>query len=217
MGTDFSNHQCFVREAQPAKVRSAIIRQIQIVMSEIGYQQISFEKQAGRSFAIGPAERWLWIGDSAGSTETADSEAFHRLSLRLSEIAPVVDVLMSDSAAIHFYSYVEGELVDKYGNAAFPFFQFKTSEETSEFQGKPEQWVRYLQDVNDVTALRSLWMQEWGADRILSQTIDLFGMNPLFYDVGYTHDNEGVSMKYMEYLAGEINPSIFDELHFQRR
>lgn len=82
-----------------------------------------------------------------------------------------VDVLMSDSAAIHFYSYIGGELVDKYGNAAFPFFQFKTSEEVSEFQGKLELWVRYLQDVHDITVLRSLWVQEWGADKILSQTM----------------------------------------------
>lgn len=216
MGADFSNHQCFVGEAQPTEVRSALICQIQIAMSEMGYQQISSENQAERSFVIGPAERWIWIGDSAGSTETADSGAFRQLSLRLSEIAPVVDVLMSDSAAIHLYSYIGGELVDKYGNAAFPFFQFKTSEEASEFQGKPELWIRYLQDVNDLKALRSFWVQEWGADRILSQTMTLFGMNPLFYDVGYTHDDEGVPMKYTEYLAGKINQSVFNELHFQR-
>jgi hypothetical protein len=146
MGADFSNHQCFVGKAQSTEMRSAIIRQIRAVMNEAAYQQTFSEHQAERSFVIGPPERWIWIGDSAGSTETSsDPEDFHRLSLRLSQIAPVVDIWMSDSAAIHFYLYTEGGIVDKYGNAAFPFFKFKTSEEASKFQGKPELWARYLQ------------------------------------------------------------------------
>jgi hypothetical protein len=123
---------------------------------------------------------------------------------------------MSDSAAIHFYSYVGGKLVDKYGNAAFPFDKFKTDEEAFEFRGKPELWVSYLEDVNDIAALRSVWVQEWGADEILFQTMNLFGMNPLFYYVGYTHDDEGLPMKYTDYLEGKLNQSVFDELHFQR-
>ena len=51
---------------------------------------------------------------------------------------------MSDSAAVHFYLYRQGELVDKYGNAAFPFVKFKSEAEVLPFRGKVELWTDYL-------------------------------------------------------------------------
>jgi hypothetical protein len=53
MGADFSNHQCFVEKAQPTEVRFAIMRQIQIAMSEMGYQRgCADERQCSHSLLL---------------------------------------------------------------------------------------------------------------------------------------------------------------------
>jgi hypothetical protein len=48
-----------------------------------------------------PPDRWIFVGDSAGSTEDTDPDPFDSLSNCLSFIAPTLSVKMSDSAILH--------------------------------------------------------------------------------------------------------------------
>src|SRR5262245_18138746 len=144
MGTDFSNHQLFVGAADPARLRADIVAELKRLMSRNGLKEAANEEDASRSFVIGPAERWVFIGDSAGSTETADPDGFDAVSAALSLLSPTVALNMSDTAAVHFSLYRYGKLVDRFGNAAFPFNRFPTPEEAAAYRGQPELWSDLL-------------------------------------------------------------------------
>jgi hypothetical protein len=216
MGGDFSNHQCFVGKANAQEVRRRLISEILSTLNNAGYEQITNEAEADRSIVVGPADRWIFIGDTDGTTGTGDTDAFEQLSLSISKLIPVVDIVMSDSAAVHFYLYYQGELVDKYGNAAFPFVKFKSEAEALPFRGKVELWTDYWLETKQAAILRSVWVQKWGADKILADTAKLFGWHPHLCQVGYTYDDEGLPIKYNDYLSflGETDFTSFDEFHF---
>jgi hypothetical protein len=182
-----------------------------------GFVDVAKEQEADRSLVIGSADRWIFSGDSAGSTEWSDSEAFKALSRFLSELGPVVDVLMSDDAAIHFYLYHQGQLIDKFGNAKFPFFRFDSEEEAAPYRGHPELWKDLLVNGNNVDALRTAWVQDWRAREILAETGRLLGWNAELQWVGYTFDDEGLPIKYDEFLRHSgLDLNLFDEYHFKR-
>ena len=170
-----------------------------------------------KSYAIGPAQRWIHIGDTAGTTETADPEAFRQVSTELSHLVPVADIQMSDSAAVHLLLYQGGKLIDKFGNADFPFFKFKAQSEAAEWLGKPQRWGEYLVSEASIEELRDAWVQDWNADGILAETSRLLGWHPDLIFVGYTQDDEGIPLKYDEYLAyveAEVDLKQMTELHF---
>lgn len=175
------------------------------------------EEEADRSLVVGPAGRWLFIGDSAGSTETADPEGFDGLSCALSHLGAIVDVHMSDSAAVHFCLYRQGQMIDKFGNAKFPFYRFENEEEAAPFRGKPELWADLLVSPDRVDGLRSAWVQEWKACETLAETADLLGWDADLLGVGYTFDDEGLPTKYDEYFEdSEVQLDAFNEYHFKR-
>jgi hypothetical protein len=140
------------------------------------------------------------IGDTAGSTEWADPPGFEALSLALSVHAPVIDTKMSDDASVHFYLYRHGWLEDKFGNADFPFNRFATEEEAAPFRGRPELWADFLLDASQVPALRSAWVHEWRAGEILGATARLLGWEPALLRLGYTTDEEGIPIKYDQFV-----------------
>jgi hypothetical protein len=184
-------------------------------MRESGLEGVASEQDATRSLVVGPAGRWIFIGDSAGSTEWADPEGFDDLSRRLSALGVVVDVKVSDSAAVDFYQYLQGRLVDKFGNAAFPFYRFATEEDAAPYRGQPELWADLLLSPGGVTALRAAWVQEWEASEILWATWQLLGWDPELLWVGYTFDDEGVPVKYDDFLRhSRVALAAFGEYHF---
>ncbi len=216
MGVDFSTHWFFAPAIDAAMTRAAVIARLRQALIEAGLREVAREEDADRSVVVGPAERWIFIGDSAGSTEWADPEGFDSLSCALSTLGPVVDVKMSDSAAVHFYLYREGRLVDQFGNAAFPFYRFATEEEAARFRGQPEWWADLLLPPNTIDALRSAWVQEWKASEILAETGRLFGWNPELSWVGYSFDDEGIPIRYDEFLRHSgMARGAFSEYHFQ--
>ena len=77
--------------------REAVVR---CIRSLLGYTTTS-DADADRSIFVGPPDRWIFVGDSAGSTEDADPDAFDSLSNCLSFIAPTLSVKMSASAIVH--------------------------------------------------------------------------------------------------------------------
>jgi hypothetical protein len=123
---------------------------------------------------------------------------------------------MSDSAAVHFRPYRQGQAVDTFGNAAFPFYRFASEEEAAPFRGKPELWADLLLSPDSVGALRSAWVQQWRAGEILAETGRSLGWDARLLWVGYTFDDEGIPARYDEFLrhAG-VELEAFDEYHFQ--
>jgi hypothetical protein len=217
MGADFSNRWFFAGDSDASSRRAAVIDRLRTNLRQAGFQEVAGEEEAERSLVVGPAERWVFIGDSAGSTESADPDGFVSLSSALSTLGPVVDVLMSDSAAVHFHLHRQGRIADKFGNAAFPFNCFASEEEATPYRGRPELWADLLLSRDSVSALRSAWVQEWRAGEILAQTGRLLGWNPKLLWVGYTFDDEGIPMKYDEFLRySGVELATFDEYHFKQ-
>jgi hypothetical protein len=218
MGFDFSSHQLFTAARDPRQLRTAAIVELRRILQEEGFREVADETEADRSFVVGPPELWIFIGDSAGSTEWADPAAFEALSRSLSELGPVVDILMSDSAVLHFCLYRNGQRVDKFGNGEFPWFWFKTEEDAAPFRGIAEAWADLLLQPDRVGDLRSKWVQgEAGqASDILESTAELFGWNSELAGLGYTTCDEQTEIKYSELLGtGGFDVGAFAELHFQ--
>jgi hypothetical protein len=217
MGADFSSRWFFAGGAEAAGARAAVVEQFRRALHAAGLREVAGEPEADRSLVVGPAGRWVFIGDSAGSTEWADPEAFKSLSLALSLAGAVVDVHMSDSAAVHFYLFREGRLADRFGNGEFPFYPFKTEEAAAPYRGKPELWVDLLVSPDSAGALRSVWDQDGNASAILYETGRLFGWDPELLWVGYTFDDEGIPVKYDQVLRGSrVELRAFTEYHFKR-
>src|SRR4051794_19943088 len=110
MGDDFTSHQVFAGDADPIGFRTRVIARLRDLLTEDGYTEVNDSGAADRSIAVGPAAgRWVCLYDSYGNGDDARPEEFHRLSAHLSMLAPVVDILMDDSAAVHFYLYRDGQ------------------------------------------------------------------------------------------------------------
>jgi hypothetical protein len=217
MGADFSSRWFFAGVSDPPGSRTAVVDHLRRALHQAGFQEVAGEEDAERSLVVGPAGRWIFTGDSAGSTAWADPDGFAALSRALSALGPVVDVQMSDSAAVHFYLYRQGRLVDKFGNAAFPFNRFATEEEAAQYRGRLELWVDLLPSPDTVRALRSVWVQEWRASEILAETGQLLGWDPELLWVGYTFDDEGIPTRYDDFLRHSgIELEAFSEYHFKR-
>jgi hypothetical protein len=213
MGDDFSSHQLFAGTSNANQCRSKLIAALRHYFEANGFQEIADEDQATRSIVIGPAGRWIFIGDSAATN--GDQEAFTSLSLAISAIAPVVDTVMSDDATLHFYLYRRGHLQDKFGNGAFPFFKFATEEDAAAFRGNPESWADLLTSSDDVQTLRAAWVQDWQAVEILGTTGRLLGWKDELLRVGYTNDMDGVPLRFDEYLEGSgVDLTRFEVFHF---
>jgi hypothetical protein len=217
MGADFSCHWFFAGTGDTGRARTAVVDRLRLAMQQAGFLEVPGEEDADRSVVIGPAGRWVFVGDSAGSTEWADPEGFAALSRALSTLGPVVDVKMSDSTAIHFYLYRQGREIDAFGNAAFPFYRFATDEESTPYRGRPELWADLLLSPDTVGALRTAWVQEWKAAEILLDTARLLGWPPELLWVGYTFDDEGIPTKYDELLRHSgAQLDAFSEYHFKQ-
>jgi hypothetical protein len=66
-------------------------------------------------------------------------------------------------------------------------------------------------------ALRTTWVQRWEAESILARTASLLGWDPLLAGTGYTYDDEGLGIKYTDYLEDPTLISACTEMHFTLR
>jgi hypothetical protein len=211
MGFDYSNHHVFSGDDSAYATREAVVRCI----SSLSAHTTTTGEDADRSIVVGPPTRWIFVGDSAGSTEDADPSAFDSLSNSLSFIAPTLSVKMSDSAIVHLLLYEHGRLVDKFGNGKFPWFYFQSAEESEPFRGDVARWKRFLLSIDDADALREVWTPRGDACAIVEQTARLFGIHRELMQCGYSVFDESDEIKYSDWLDEETrNGMSFDEYHF---
>jgi len=219
MGTDFSCHRCFAAAADARGRRQELIRHLTSSLRRAGYVPPSapegLQGFMERRLVIGPPGRWIWVGDSAAST--GDWACFEQLSRDLSTLVPVVDIRMSDSAAVHFSLYEQGRRQDQFGNLAFPFDEFATAAEALALRGQPERWTQYLHDPTQTGALRAVWAQGLlsSATEILERTAALLGWHPVLCSTGYTVHPDGLPVSYKAYVAGRMDLAGFRAYHFR--
>ena len=212
MGFDFRNHHIFVGPQDPSIVRSAIIERIKQLPGEL----VENENEANRSIVVGPPTRWIFVGDSAGSTERFDGAAFDNLSREFSEIAPTVDFLFGDSSVVHIRLYEASVLIDQFGNGRFPIYRFRNEEQAAPFYGDVDRWQHLLLESRRPQELRRIWDQKGDATQIISETSALFGMNSELALAGYTIFNEADEIRYDAYLSEEVlRLGNFDEYHIK--
>ena len=210
MGYDWSNLQVFAGGDNARSVRADIIE----CLSKAFPCRVTNEEEATRSIVVGPVGRWIFVGDTAGSTERADPIAFDDLAIELSKVSPTMSVKMSDSAVVHFLLHTHGHFVDKFGNGKFPCYRFKSVAEAAPFRGDIDKWAPYLITPELAQDLRAVWSQYGDAGSIVEDTGRLFGVDPHLIDVGYSIFDEADEIKYTDWLAEEpVELHMFDEYH----
>jgi hypothetical protein len=217
MPNDFSNRQCYTGGQAFDVARIRIEQAVIATLISAGFDQVTSETEATRSLVIGPADPWIFVGDTDGNTDSDDGDAaFSRLSIALSALFPVVSVEMIDSAIVHVLLFKDGSLVDKCGNGMFPWFQFKNDTEAAEFKGNPMLWTECLPPPNTAEDFRAAWTQNRSGNAILRDTANLLGWDPHLAFAGYTVHVDGIGIfKYDDFLNLKTRQG-FTELHFSR-
>jgi hypothetical protein len=240
MGDDFRSHQVFLGKRDRKEFQMCLQAEIKRSLMLSGYIEAEndccysntaidadcddFELNAllnvtdeCRHIAIAETGNWFCVYDSSGSGEEADPQAFEDLSLQLSNLAPVVDVSMDDSAAVHFYLYRAGRKVDQFANRKCVWANWDNEEEEERHRGQPEQWVDLIASSTGAAALRLAWL---GADavEILAQTAQVLGWDQVLSTAGYTIDYDGVPVYYREHFEGDgLNLDLIKEFDFKKR
>ena len=225
MGDDFSNHQIFAGQHPPDEFRNRLVAHLKTCLHDDGFVETFNPEAATRTFAIGHAKKWICIYDSFGSGDTANPKEFVNLSKLLSQLAPVVDIHMDDSCAVHFRLYENGDEIDRYGNMRGVASHWESAAERLSFLGKTPLWLPFLDDQNDEVLLRETW-DNHNATAILKRTAQLIGWNETFCFGGFTVDYDGIPVFYREHFGEEfpttygeflqVFPQLdfFDELYF---
>ncbi len=217
MGWDFANHQIFAG-SETLGLRPRVLDHLDGFMAERGYTVVNSWDNACRTLAIGPAQRWLCLYDSCGTGDDVDSEEFEALSVRLSELAPLVDIHMDDSTAVHFYLLRAGQVADRYGNIYSIFPQWPSKEVEDAHRGRPELWTDLLMDSMSEADLRRAW-QGANTTEIMSRTAAVLGWDPKLCEAGYTVDYEGIPEYYRDHFTDapfEVDLSGFVEKYYWR-
>lgn len=213
MGDDYSNHQMFAGGQDPDEFRQSFIRHLKECLSLSGFEE-RIAQEATRAIAVGPSEKWLCVYDSSGNGDDANPAQFTALSLQLSRFAPVVDIHMDDSCAVHFHLYENGQESDRFGNIKNVINRWDSEEERLSFRGKTDLWRRFLCDQDSEKTLRRTWDEEC-ATTILSQTAQLLGWNETLCESGFTIDYDGIPVLYYDHFSNEFDAAnAFNEWYF---
>jgi len=213
MGDDYANHQMFAGDNAEQR-RDQLLAEIQSFLAEQGYRAVKTDESADRSLAIGPAGRWICVYDSYGNGYDSDISEFENLSRRLSSLAPIVDIHMSDNAAVRFNLYQNGRIIDQFANSPDVGREWESWEEELRFQGKPELWPAVLAPSH--FNLRAAW-QKTGADQIVAATASVLGWHPELCQAGYTIDYDGIPVYFREHFADDpTDIDGFAECHYGR-
>jgi hypothetical protein len=215
MGDDFTNHQAFVGSEEPEAFRTRLIARLRQHMAAGSYVEVEDPEAAARGIAVGPVTgRWICIYDSAGNGDWPDPDVFEALALDLSHLTWVVDIHMDDSAAVYFYLYQNGRVVDRFANSKSVVERWETGQEAAAYRGRPELWTELLPHPGDEARLRAAW-QSGRATQILPTTAAVLGWHPQLCEAGFTIDYDGIPIYYKEHWADDpVELSRFDEYQY---
>jgi len=212
MGFDFTSLQVFA--GADKSVRDAIINCIE----NISEQKVSEEKLAGRCIVVGPPDRWIFVGDTAGSTEFYDKDLLNTLITSLSHIAPTVRIIMSDSCTINMTLHHNGQQVDKVGDGKLPFYKFENAKEAREYKIKPKKWIELLDSNINARELKRAWPKNKNSYKssymTLQQMATALGLNSNLSQTGYTYFDEVDEIKYTLTLEESQSHESFKEFYF---
>lgn len=216
MGDDFSNRMLFAGDEPPGLFRERIIAFTDRFMRERGYLERAApyfdETFEGRALTFGPAGRWLFMGDTAGSTECSDREAWRALTEALSTQAPLADVLMSDSCCVHIQLWRDGVQEDVIGTGELPFGGM-TESARRELCGHPERWRDLLLEEVEFSDFEQRWDMELYCFDLIRTAIEMFGWPAGLAATGYSLDFDGIFSKY-EPEEFDLTEEDFTELHW---
>ena len=216
MGDDFSNRMLFAGEEDPAQFRRRVIASTEETMRAMGYRLEAMgyfdEAEEGRALVFGPPERWLFMGDTAGSTEFADRDAWQHLTIALSHQAPLIEVFMSDSCCVHIKLWRDGLLEDTIGNGEMPFGAL-TERAREELGGDPAKWRELLAEGVAFEDFARRWDIESSCYELLVTATQCFGWHQELAGTGYSIDFDGIFSKYdPEFMS--LQDDDFVELHW---
>lgn len=212
MGDDFRNRMIFLGDEDLDKHRASVIEVTRAFLATTGMRRVEDEDGSDRSVTFGPQARWLFMGDTAGSTECASLEQWRALSAVISEAFPIAEVIMSDSCCVHIELWRAGELVDRIGTGEMPWGQIK--EDTAEkLGGTIEHWRPFLVPEQGDEALAEGWHMNQQPFELIRRAITLFGWHPSLCCTGYSLDLDGIFCKY-EPEEHDLTAAHFTELHW---
>lgn len=208
MGFDFTSIHVFA--GADDTVRDAVINCIE----NISENRIDEEKLAGRCIVVGPSEKWVFVGDTAGSTEFYDKNLLSSLLISLSHTSPTVCITMSDSCTINMTLHHNGQEVDKVGDGKLPFYKFENPKEAHEYKIQPKKWINLLGKNLNAKELEKAWTKNKNSYATLRQMTTALGLNINLSQTGYTYFDEADEIKYTLALEDEIAPDSFNEIYF---
>jgi hypothetical protein len=72
MGADYSNHWFFPGASDAPARHPEVIAALARAFAELGLAEVATEADSDRSIVLAPAGRWLFMGDTAGTTQDED-------------------------------------------------------------------------------------------------------------------------------------------------
>ena len=212
MGDDFRNRMIFLGDEDLDALRADIIDECSTFLARRGLRRIEREDDADRSVAFGPPARWLFMGDTAGSTECAAPEDWRALSALISARFPIAEVIMSDSCCVHIELWRGGQIVDRIGTGEMPWGELK-EDTAAKLGGVPARWRSFLLPEHGDSELSERWHMNQRPFDLIRQAIALFGWHPSLCCTGYSLDLDGIFCKY-EPEDHDLTESDFTELHW---
>lgn len=225
MGSDWRINKIYVGDSKRDRPFHGLPDILEKKKLKDGFREVDLEEDSNWSyFLIEEGARWLHFAD-LGKNEHLDE-----FPLYISEYFPLIQLEVSDSAALRITLFENNEMKDIYMNMQFPFYSFETEEEASVYKGDFNNWVPYL-DENRPVEIEEVWLfpttkgrQKSPAlsfDSLFDSTHLLFGWNKELGDVGYSHDFDGIPERGLSFLengqddAKQLDDFTIIQRHYQ--
>lgn len=230
MGDDHCSRMVFAARADASALRLAIVGRVTSHLLMRGLAPVPARTGDSRNIVVGPPDRWIFVGDSAG-TAFSDEPAFTELSASLSTLAPVVEVFMEDSAVLRLNLYRDGNRADRVADRKGLFRPFASPDEARAYAGRPELWLDLVADPasphdghaasvagreeSSMRAIRAAWSPSRPAVDRLYELEAIFGFAGHAWS-GFTNDSEGIPDGPADWNECSSPGRPFTELRFAR-
>lgn len=230
MGDDHCSRMVFAARSDAAALRLAIVGRVTSHLLTHGLVPVPARTEESRNIVVGPPDRWIFVGDSAGTT-FSDEPAFIELSASLSTLAPVVEVFMEDSCVLRLNLYRDGKRVDRVADRQGLFKPFASPDEARAYAGRPELWLDLVANPaspqddpapsvadwedSSMRVIRAAWSASRPAVDRLYELEAIFGFGGHAW-CGFTNDSEGIPDGPADWNECSSPGRPFTELRFAR-